>query len=122
MRLLVPAKNRSDKSLEMKAAAQFPITNSLDPDFVCIPEILGPAGYRTARLGKWHLGDNYPCRPHDRGFDESLWFPSSHISSLPDYWENDYFDDVYCHNGMRERYQGYPAYMERTRRFFPGIY
>ena len=23
---------------------------------------------------------------------------------------------------LRERYEGYPAYMERTRRFFPGIY
>jgi protein-S-isoprenylcysteine O-methyltransferase Ste14 len=23
---------------------------------------------------------------------------------------------------LRERYGGYPAYMERTRRFFPGIY
>jgi len=65
------------------------------------------AGYRTGVFGKWHLGDNYPYRPQDRGFEESLWFPSSHISSLPDYWENDYFDDVYCHNGTREHYQGY---------------
>ncbi len=65
------------------------------------------AGYRTGIFGKWHLGDNYPFRPQDRGFDESLWFPSSHISSLPDYWENDYFDDVYCHNGARTRFQGY---------------
>ncbi len=52
MRLLVPAKSRRDKSLEEKAAVQFRITNSLDPEFVCIPEILGPAGYRSARLGK----------------------------------------------------------------------
>ncbi len=65
MRLLVPAKSRTDKSLEEKAAAQFPINNSLDPDFVCIPEILGPAGYRTARLGKWHLGED------TQGFDLS---------------------------------------------------
>jgi len=64
-------------------------------------------GYRTGMFGKWHLGDNYPYRPQDRGFEESLWFPSSHISSLPDYWENDYFDDVYCRNGRRERYEGY---------------
>lgn len=65
MRLLVPAKSRKDKALEKKAAAQFPITNSLDPKFVCIPEILGPAGYRTARLGKWHLGED------TQGFDLS---------------------------------------------------
>lgn len=64
-------------------------------------------GYATGLFGKWHLGDNFPFRPQDRGFDETLWFPSSHISSLPDYWENDYFDDVYRHNGVQERVQGY---------------
>lgn len=64
-------------------------------------------GYGTGLFGKWHLGDNFPFRPQDRGFDETLWFPSSHISSLPDYWENDYFDDVYRRNGVQERVQGY---------------
>ena len=65
------------------------------------------AGYRTGLFGKWHLGDNYPYRPQDRGFEESLWFPSSHISALPDYWQNDYFDDVYSRNGERLHYEGY---------------
>jgi arylsulfatase len=41
------------------------------------------------------LGDKYPYRPQDRGFQEAVWFPSSHISSAPDYWTNDYFDNVY---------------------------
>src|SRR3546814_7436236 len=58
-------------------------------------------GYRTGIFGKWHLGDNYPYRPEDRGFDETLWFPSSHIGSVPDYWGNDYFDDVSVQNGVR---------------------
>lgn len=65
MRLLVPARSRKDRELEEKAAAQFPISNSLDPNFVCIPEVLGAAGYQTARLGKWHLG------PDTQGFDLS---------------------------------------------------
>ena len=79
----------------------------LQADLPTMADIFRANGYRTGLFGKWHLGDNYPYRPQDRGFDESLWFPSSHISSLPDYWENDYFDDVYCHNGARERYDGY---------------
>jgi arylsulfatase len=64
-------------------------------------------GYNTGIFGKWHLGDNYPSRPEDRGFKETLWFPSSHIGSAPDYWGNDYFDDVYINNGKREKYKGY---------------
>ena len=27
-------------------------------------------GYETGMFGKWHLGDNYPYRPEDRGFTE----------------------------------------------------
>lgn len=65
MRLLVPARERRDKDLKKKAAEQFPITNSLDPEFVCIPEVLKTAGYTSARLGKWHLGDD------TQGFDLS---------------------------------------------------
>jgi arylsulfatase A-like enzyme len=64
-------------------------------------------GYRCGQFGKWHLGDNYPYRPQDRGFHESLFFPSSHIGSAPDFWDNDYFDDTYVHNGKREKYAGY---------------
>ena len=30
-----------------------------------IGELLSPAGYTTLMAGKWHLGDNAPCRPQD---------------------------------------------------------
>jgi arylsulfatase A-like enzyme len=64
-------------------------------------------GYRTGMFGKWHLGDNTPYRPQERGFEETLWFPSSHINSVPDYWNNDYFDDTYFRNGERVQIKGY---------------
>ena len=79
----------------------------LRSDLPTMADAFRDAGYSTGMFGKWHLGDNYPYRPQDRGFDETLWFPSSHISSAPDYWENDYFDDVYCRNGERVRHTGY---------------
>jgi len=79
----------------------------LRPELKTIADVFKSAGYQTAMFGKWHLGDNYPFRPEDRGFDEVVWFPSSHINSVPDYWDNDYFDDTYLHNGVREKYRGY---------------
>ncbi|HYF00223.1 MAG TPA: arylsulfatase, partial [Planctomycetota bacterium] len=79
----------------------------LRPGLKTMADLFRAAGYRTGIFGKWHLGDNYPFRPQDRGFDEALWFPSSHINSVPDFWDNDYFDDTYLHGGARRRYEGY---------------
>ena len=33
-------------------------------------DVFGASGYRTGMFGKWHLGDNYPYRPQDRGFQK----------------------------------------------------
>ncbi len=65
MRLLVRARDRDNKALERKAAKQFEVTNQLDPAIICIPEVLNKAGYTSARLGKWHLGND------TQGFDLS---------------------------------------------------
>ncbi len=75
--------------------------------FPTLAEIFAASGYSTGLFGKWHLGDNYPYRPQDRGFQESIWYPSSHIGSVPDAWENDYFDDIYFHNDRRRQFRGY---------------
>ena len=45
---------------------------TIHTDEVTIAEPLRAAGYRTAVFGKWHLGDNYPSRPMDQGFEVSL--------------------------------------------------
>jgi arylsulfatase A-like enzyme len=79
----------------------------LRPELKTMANVFRAAGYRTGIFGKWHLGDNYPFRPEDRGFDKAIWFPSSHINSVPDFWDNDYFGDTYIHNGKREKFAGY---------------
>ena len=79
----------------------------LRSEFPTMADFFAASGYRTGLFGKWHLGDNYPYRPQDRGFEEHLWFPSSHIPSAPDFWNNDYFDDTYRHNGRLQQYSGY---------------
>ncbi|NUP98460.1 MAG: arylsulfatase [Armatimonadetes bacterium] len=72
-----------------------------------LPQALGEAGYRTGIFGKWHLGDAYPYRPQDRGFQVSLVHGGGGISQTPDYWGNDYFDDTYAANGHPRACQGY---------------
>jgi len=76
-------------------------------DEVTLGDVFSRNGYATAMFGKWHLGDNYPLRPQDRGFQEVLCHGGGGISQTPDLWGNDYFDDRYWHNGKAEQYTGY---------------
>lgn len=72
-----------------------------------VAEILKHNGYATGLFGKWHLGDNFPFRPIDRGFDESLVYWSGGATQAADAWGNDYFDDRYSHNHDVEQFEGY---------------
>jgi len=55
--------------------------------------------YATGMFGKWHLGDNYPYRPEDRGFHEVYRHGGGGVGQTPDLWDNSYFDGHYFHNG-----------------------
>jgi len=79
----------------------------LRSDETTLADIFAKNGYRTGVFGKWHLGDNYPYRPQDRSFDETVVIGGGAIGNTPDYWGNDYFDDTYRHNGSWEKYSGY---------------
>ncbi|MFI3293767.1 MAG: arylsulfatase [Rikenellaceae bacterium] len=76
-------------------------------DEVMLPQVLAQNGYTNAMFGKWHLGDNYPNRPEDRGFSEVIRHGGGGVGQGPDYWMNDYFDDTYYHNGEEQKYEGY---------------
>ena len=84
----------------------------MSTDEITIAEMLNEAGYRTGIFGKWHLGDNYPSRPMDQGFDESVIHLSGGMGQVGDfttYFQKDrsYFDPVLWHNGEQESYRGY---------------
>ncbi len=72
-----------------------------------IATALEEQGYQTAIFGKWHLGDEYPYRPMDRGFKQSIVHGGGGIGQTPDYWGNDYFDDTYYVNGKPKKFKGY---------------
>ena len=79
----------------------------LRKDETTLADIFSYHGYQTGIFGKWHLGDNFPYRPQDRGFKESVVIGGGAIGNTPDYWGNDYFDDTYTHNSRLEKYKGY---------------
>jgi len=81
--------------------------NFLRQGEVTIADILKANGYRTGMFGKWHLGDNYPYLPNNRGFEESVIHGGGGVGQTPDYWNNDYFDDTYFRNGIPEKFEGY---------------
>ena len=72
-----------------------------------LPEVLRDAGYNTAMVGKWHLGDTYPFRPQDQGFDHVLIHGGGGVGQAPDYWGNTQFDDTYFLNGESRHYPGF---------------
>lgn len=72
-----------------------------------IGQVFGDAGYATGMFGKWHLGDNYPYRPEDRGYSEVLRHGGGGVGQTPDYWDNAYFDGSYWHNKTPVPVQGY---------------
>ena len=87
---------------------------------VTIAEMLKQSGYATGIFGKWHLGDNYPMRPCDQGFDESLIHLTGGMGQPGDittYLRNDssYFNPVLWHNGKQEKYKGYCSDIFATR-------
>ena len=48
-----------------------------------LPEVLKGRGYRTACIGKWHLGDRLRHRPTRHGFDQFFGLLYSHDMTLP---------------------------------------
>ncbi|NUQ62756.1 MAG: sulfatase-like hydrolase/transferase [Pirellulales bacterium] len=56
----------------------------MNPAVPTIADYLKKAGYRSAVVGKWHLGEQDQCHPLNRGFDEFFGFLGGGRSYFPD--------------------------------------
>ena len=94
----------------------------LKADEVTMADVFKAGGYRTGMFGKWHLGDNYPYRPQDRGFDTVVAHKGGGVGNTPDFWGNNYFDDTYFADGEPVDYAGYctDVWFEQATKFIEG--
>jgi len=60
----------------------------LRTDEITMADVFKANGFSTALFGKWHLGDSYPFRPKDRGFEHTAMHMGGGIDQQPDYWGN----------------------------------
>lgn len=81
----------------------------MDPEEVTVAEALKGAGYTTGIFGKWHLGDNFPLRPQEQGFDEVLVLRGGGLAQPSEPIENQqrYTDPILFHNGEKVQTKGY---------------
>ncbi|MCA9065661.1 MAG: sulfatase-like hydrolase/transferase, partial [Planctomycetaceae bacterium] len=72
---------------------------AMRPSEVTIAEAFKASGYRTACIGKWHNGEQFPFTPPGQGFDEFFGFHNGHI--------NNYFNTKLIRNAHTEPTTGY---------------
>jgi len=57
-------------------------------DEVTMADVFKANGYGTAIFSKWHLGESYPFRAQDRGFEHTVIIRGGGIDQQPDHWGN----------------------------------
>ena len=74
-----------------------------------IAEALQAAGYATGLFGKWHLGDVYPYRPMDQGFETCVYHRGGGLGqpSEPLGADERYTNPVLFRNGIQYTAEGY---------------
>ena len=79
---------------------------ALNPEEETIAELLKTKGYKTAIIGKWHLGNKPPYLPLQNGFDEFFGLPYSN-DMWPVYYDGTPWTDT---SSYRSTYPPLPLY------------
>ena len=81
----------------------------MEPSEITVAEIMQEHGYATGIFGKWHLGDNFPLRPMDQGFQRSVVHRGGGIGQSSDPIEaaGKYTDPILIDDGFPRPFKGY---------------
>ncbi len=82
-------------------------------DEITMADVFKANDYATGMFFKWHLGDNYPFRPQDFGFDHVAWSRGGGVGQQPDFWGNTNIAGTFEVNGewieMTDEEDGIPG-------------
>ena len=87
--------------------AAFACRSIMQLEETTLAEMLKRNGSTTGLFGEWHLDDNFPFRPNECGFDETIVRWSADTAQAVDTRVNDYYDDRSSVNNILERYEGH---------------
>lgn len=78
-----------------------------------VADLLCEAGYQTAIIGKWHLGEHLPSRPQDKGFEYSFIHQGGALGPFQNTpWQQSYFDATFLRNGKEAPTRGFATDVE----------
>lgn len=81
--VLQPAWSLKDLLLRLRG-----MNRRLPAEEITLADVLSAAGYATAVVGKWHLGEVEPSLPNDLGFDTFYGLLHSNDQGEPAVWRN----------------------------------
>jgi arylsulfatase A-like enzyme len=93
---LMPSQHGIHTWLDDRIMDQWPADWNALAEFLTLPEILSENGYRTALIGKYHLGIPFE---RQNGFEHWVTFPHGHTRN---FWQNSIID-----NGEQYTYPGH---------------
>jgi len=80
--------------------------NGLAPEALTMGEIFKGAGYQTALIGKWHLGDSPELQPMKQGFDTTYYINKSNNQTKKLWRGSDLVADPFNNSRLTENFIG----------------